>query len=327
ANNTNGSWNTILSELNTRRAADASSRYYLGVVNPNYSSGVAGIGYVGWPVALAWDKLPGAASIAAHEWGHNWNRQHAPCGGAGNPDTQFPYPGGTIGVYGFDVAGAVLKPTSSHDLMGYCNDQWISDYTYRNVMNYRGVEAGVASGLGQAVQPTLVVWGRMEQGRLVLEPAFQATTRPNLPTREGPYQVEGRAADGSRIFALRFSPIEVADDRRGERHFAFAVPLSPERAARLASLRLEGEGQSTVQVGSGGEAPRVEVTRVAPGRVALSWDASRTPMVVVRDPRTGQVLSFARGGRSEVVTDESELALSLSDRLRSREARALVPSR
>jgi hypothetical protein len=324
SSNGNGAWNEVLSELQARRAADGSSRYYVGVVNVGYSSGVAGIGYVGFPASLVWDKLPSAASVAAHEWGHNWGRQHAPCGGAGNPDAAYPYADGIIGIYGLDVAAAELKPTNYHDLMGYCGNEWISDYTYRGVMQFRGAETGIASAVGQAVQPTLVVWGRIEDGRVVLEPAFQATTRPNLPARDGPYRVEARAADGSRIFGLGFSPVEVADDRQGGRHFAFAVPLSPERIARVASLRLEGEGRMVELRRSAGGTATVDATRLGAGRVALRWDASRTPMVVVRHPRTGEILSFARGGRAEVATDEPELALSLSDRLGSRDARVRV---
>ncbi|HUF36751.1 MAG TPA: hypothetical protein VMN37_12425 [Gemmatimonadales bacterium] len=327
SNNTNNAWNTVLSQLHARRIDDGSTRYYLGIVNPNYSSGVAGIGYVGFPVALAWDKLPSAASVAAHEWGHNWKRQHAPCGGAGNPDTQFPYAGGVIGVYGFDVAAQALKATTSHDLMGYCNNEWISDYTYQGVMQYRSAETGISDALGEAVQPALVVWGRIENGRMVLEPAFQASTRPSLPATAGPYRLEARAADGSRIFGLSFEPLEVADDPQGARHFAFAVPLAPERAARVARLRAEGEGRSAELARSGAEAARVEITQMGAGRVALTWDASRTPMVVVRDPRSGRILSFGRGGRAEIVTDQTELALTLSDRLQSREARIRVPSR
>jgi hypothetical protein len=116
----------------------------------------------------------------------------------------------------------------------------------------------------------------------------------------------------------------VADDRQGGRHFAFAVPLSPERMVRVASLRLEGEGRMAEMTRSAGETAAVEVTRLGAGRVALRWDATRTPMVVVRHPRTGEILSFARGGRSEVATDEPELSLSLSNRLQSREARVRV---
>ena len=325
--NGNQAWNTILGEIDTRRTADGSSRYYMGIVNPPYSGGVAGIGYIGYPVAVGWDKLPSGASVAAHEWGHNWGRQHAPCGNPGGEDQAYPYSGGIIGVYGFDVATATLKPTSAHDLMGYCDEEWISDYTYRGVIQFRGAEAGVSTALGEAVQPVLVVWGRIEGDRVVLEPAFQAVARPALPASGGPYQLEARAADGSRMFAVRFAPREVADDAAGVRQFTLAIPLSAERAGRIARLRVEGGGRSAEVAAVAGQAPSVSVRRSGPGRVALDWDAARAPMVVVRDPRSGQILSFARGGRAEILTDAAELALSLSDRLRSREARVRVEER
>lgn len=327
ADNANGSWNTVLHELDVRRTADNSSRYYMGIVNPNYTSGVAGIGYVGHPAALTWDKLPSAASVAAHEWGHNWGRNHAPCGGAGNPDLAFPYSGGTIGVYGFDVAAAALKPATSHDLMGYCDNEWISDYTYLGVLQYRAAEPGVAGAMGAAVQPTLVVWGRVEEGRLVLEPAFQAVTRPALPTRGGAYRVEGLAADGSRLFGLSFAPVPVADDRRDAAHFVFAVPLSPERAGRLASLTLEGAGRSTVLIRGPAAAVDVRARPAGTGGVELRWDASRSPLLIVRHPRTGEILALARGGRALVATDEPELVLSVSNRTGSRDLRTRVEGR
>jgi hypothetical protein len=324
SNNGNNSWNTILSQVQARRVSDGSTRYYFGVVNPSYSSGVAGMGYIGFPVAIGWDKLPSGASVAAHEWGHNWARQHAPCGSAANPDMNFPYTGGTIGVFGYDVAAGVLKPTTSHDLMGYCNNEWISDYTYNAVRQYRSSEAVTMASLSQAIQPTLVVWGRFENGRPVLEPAFQATTRPSLPRRAGPYRVEARAGDGSTIFALDFSPLEVADDPQGGQQFAFAVPVTPDQNARISRLRLMGAGGVAEVSREGDVAARVEVRRSGPGRVSLRWDPKRAPMVVVRDPRTGQILSFARGGRSEVVTDAAELSVGVSDRVQSREKRVRV---
>ncbi|MBA3258819.1 MAG: hypothetical protein H0T68_05050 [Gemmatimonadales bacterium] len=321
-----GSWNTILNELEASRVG-GDARYYYGVVNPTYSGGVAGIAYVGGKTALGWDKLPSAASVAAHEWGHNWGRDHAPCGDAANPDDRYPYTGGIIGVFGFDVGAGALKPNSSHDLMGYCDEEWISDYTYRGVMQYRSAQSSVASAFAGAIQPSLVVWGRIENGRPVLEPAFQTTTRPSLPKSAGPYTLEARSGDGSRVFQLSFSPLEVADDATGGKQFAFAVPLTPERRERIELLRLSGpEGSATIGRGAGGAAD-VEITSAGPGRVALRWDASRTPMVVVRDPRSGQILSFARGGRAEVAADQPDLSLTLSDRVRSRELLVRVPGR
>ena len=327
SDNANNSWNTVLSQLNTRRTSDGSNRYYYGVVNPSYGSGVAGMGYVGWPVAIGWDKLPSAASVAAHEWGHNWNRQHANCGGASNPDLQYPYDGGIIGVFGFDVGAGVLKPPSSHDLMGYCNDEWISDYTYRAVMQYRSSGADVASAVGEAIQPSLIVWGRIENGQPVLEPAFQATTRPSLPKSAGPYRIEARSSDGARVFSLDFAPLEIADDPNGGKHFAFAVPLTPERGGRIDHISLSGEGRTTTVSGDRGAAPPIQVTKSKPGRVTVAWDAAKHPMVVVRDPRNGQILSFARGGRAEVVSEQPDLSLGVSDRVRSREYRVRVPDR
>ncbi|MEP6687127.1 MAG: hypothetical protein ABJC36_02185, partial [Gemmatimonadales bacterium] len=63
------------------------------------------------------------------------------------------------------------------------------------------------------------------------------------------------------------------------------------------------------------------------GRVGLRWDAAVHPMLMVRDPVTGQVLSFARGGRTEIVTDRGALDLQLSTGVRGRAMRVAVPAR
>jgi hypothetical protein len=321
ADNANDAWTTILGQLDARRVVEGSSRYYFGVINPTYTSGVAGLGYIGGKTAVGWDKN-GADWVAAHEWGHNWGRQHAPCGGAGNPDVRYPYSGGSIGVYGFDVQAQSLKPPASSDLMGYCSNEWISDYTYEGVLNFRGAQPDVAASFAQAMQPCLLVWGRIVDGQPVLEPAFQVVTRPRLPAQSGAYSVEGNAADGSRVFRLSFTPQEVADDPRGNRHFAFAVPLQPSSAARLDALRLNVPGRREVSVRAARRrapgAPSVatsdvRTTRTGSGRVSLRWDATVHPMVMVRDPSTGQVLSFAEGGQVEVASDRDDLDVQLSD--------------
>ena len=319
--NGNNAWNAIVSEILARRTAESSSRYYYGVVNPSYSSGVAGVGYIGAEAAIGWDKPSSRSSVAAHEWGHNWGRQHAPCGDAGNPDASYPYTGGEIGVIGYDLVNGDLKPADSHDLMGYCDAEWISDYTYEGVMSFRSSESSPASGMAGAIQPALLVWGRIENGRAVLEPAFRISARPSLPRRPGPYRLEGRAADGGRIFGLDFTPLEVADDPNGARHFVFAVPLGPERASRLASLHLGGAGVRASMAQASSEPAVVAMTRGAAGRVSLRWDASKAPMIMVRDPVTGDVLSFARGGHTEVTTGRDELSLTVSDRVGSRDLR------
>jgi hypothetical protein len=187
------------------------------------------------------------------------------------------------------------------------------------VMQYRSSESVSFASLRQAVQPTLVVWGRIENGRPVLEPAFQAITRPSLPQGGGPFRVEARTSDGAPVFSLDFSPVQIADDPQGGRVFAFAVPVTPEQHARIHHLRLSAAGGVAEVSREGDGVANVEVTGAGAGRVSLRWDAKRAPMVVVRDPRSGQILSLARGGRAEVVTDAPELSVGVSDRVQTRE--------
>ena len=325
--NANGAWGTILGQLDALRVSEGSSRYYYGVVSPTYSAGVAGIGYVGQPTALGWDK-GGADLVAAHEWGHNWGRSHAPCGGAGNPDTHYPYADGAIGVYGFDMAAQTLKPPTDTDVMGYCSNEWISDYTYTGVLNFRAAASDVAAAsFAQAMQPCLLVWGRIVNGEPVLEPAFQIVTRPSLPRNGGAYRIEGTAADGSPLFGLAFSPVPVADDAHGDAHFAFAVPLRADRAARLHRVRLSMPGRAPVTLRAAAGAVAVRTTRVAPGVVSVRWDAATHPMAMVRDPITGHVLAFARGGRADVVTDRDSLEVQLSAGVGGRPVRVGVQGR
>ena len=52
--------------------------------------------------------------------------------------------------------------------------------------------------------------------------------------------------------------------------------------------------------------------RVGSG-AAITWNAERYPLVVVRDAKTGEILSLARGGSATVETAASDLELTLSD--------------
>lgn len=72
-----------------------------------------------------------SATTAAHEIGHAHGREHAPCGGAQGVDPSFPYSGGGIGVWGYDIlTKSFMSPSRGKDMMGYCPNEWVSDYTY-----------------------------------------------------------------------------------------------------------------------------------------------------------------------------------------------------
>jgi hypothetical protein len=85
-------WDAAVSELDAVRAAEGSDRFYYGVVQTPYNGGgVVGIA-AGIPAAtaLGWDRFPYASATLAHEIGHDWGRRHAPCGGAGGTDPNYP---------------------------------------------------------------------------------------------------------------------------------------------------------------------------------------------------------------------------------------------
>jgi hypothetical protein len=164
----------------------------------------------------------------------------------------------------------------------------------------------------------------------VLEPTFQLVTRPVLPARPGAYTVEAFASDGSSLFRLSFDPVTVADDPRSSRHFAFAVPLDPARAALLEDVRLSGPGGmasaaslSAARITRTTTSDSISVRREAEG-VTVEWNASLHPMIMVRDPDTGEVLSFGRGGKAQIPTAKATLDLVQSDGVRSRARRVAV---
>lgn len=323
-----GGWSQVLSELNAAHTADtgaaATNRYYVGMVRVGYNSGVAGVAYVGGKTALSWDYLPSASEIIAHELGHAFGRFHAPCGNPAGTDESWPqtgsYVGGYIGTYGYDVSDGLLRPPSVYtDIMGYCSTKWISDYTYKGMMQWlENHPVSLPVVTSAAIQRSLLVWGRIENGRPVLEPAFEIDARPSLPTG-GPHRLVGVDASGADLFSVAFGGETIADLPGEPETFAFAVPLSMLRGRELGALRVTANGRTVSSAAAGEISANADValTRVNDGAVRVQWDATRFPAVMVRDPASGDVLSFAKGGSATIATASSQLEVVYSNRLRS----------
>jgi hypothetical protein len=145
----NGSgFSAILNAITNLRKADkvASDVYYYGALAPtsSFSTFCQGGCVTGLSTVVESSKssflrasvgvgFPGQDSVntAAHEVGHAHGREHAPCGGAQNIDPDYPYSGGVIGVWGYNIfAKQLISPTKGKDLMGYCENEWVSDYTF-----------------------------------------------------------------------------------------------------------------------------------------------------------------------------------------------------
>ncbi len=322
-------WGQLLGDIDALRVDEGTNRTYFGVVKLPYSrtEGLVGLAFQGVPTAVGWDDATDAGRVVAHELGHTWDQLHTPCGNPPNVDGGYPH-GNGIGVYGFDVTAGTLKAPSLPDIMGYCTNPWISDYTYRRVMTFRQSSA-VQAGVSAVPQPSLLIWGRIENGRPVLEPAVQIVTRPSLPTRPGPYSVTGTADDGSQLFSLSFDAPIAADNPQGSRHFAFAVPVDQARVSRLASVQLVGGGgvatnsRTTALLQAQGGDDSIVAQRDGQS-VALRWNARAYPLIVVRDRDTGEVLTFGRGGNARVWTSKGEIDLDVSDGVKSQRVRVAI---
>lgn len=323
-----GGWSTVLSELLAKRTADGvTDRYYFGFVNVSYTSGVAGLGYIGAPAAIGWD-YNGAQAVVAHEIGHNFGRAHSPCGGASNPDPNYPYAGGTIGVPGWYVfaSSGNLKPTTDTDIMGYCPNQWVSDYVYKSVASFRASSAfdvATAASVVNSPKDGLLVWGRIEDGNLILEPAFRVPYT-GAAMGSGPYTWEGRDAEGRVLSRAAFDAHEVADlPLQSAKQFAFVVPMENAAIDAIQTVRvMKGAVELAARQAASPEQAKkalnyLQVARLSGGAAQINWDSTTQPMAMLRDARTGEVRGFLRGGSALVENAPAEMEVQVSDGVRT----------
>lgn len=236
------SWSTVLAKVNDLRNKNTSipsDAHWYGMIPFTVAQGsISGIGYMPGYAAIGrvpvqHENLEDAADILAHELGHNFNRGHAPCGlPEGEVAAPYPYANAVIADYGWDwnfAAGGKVPsypsgyvvPKTSFDLMSYCQDEWVSEYTYRAILSYRGSTAtavGNAGDEGQAIQagalhrssaearPYLFASGSIGAGEANFDP-WSILERPagsyDAPGI-GPYQLRLLAENGSTLFERCF---------------------------------------------------------------------------------------------------------------------------
>ena len=243
--NEDNTWSLIL-ELEPVYRAERATGYWYAVADAPWPDYVRGISRLNGLVSLGkpWD------TELAHEVGHNLDLRHAPCGGALGVEPDFPYPNGSIGVWGYDFRdGSIVSPERRRDIMGYCYDQaWLSDYYFEKIIQVRENKdetwtSGDLPGAGPEGE-MLVLWGGVLNGELRIEPVHSMTTAPKLPAEGGAYRIEGFGRGDQAEFSLSFTP---GEDKYGNKYFFFAVPIEADWEDSLERITLTGpEGEVTV---------------------------------------------------------------------------------
>jgi hypothetical protein len=138
----------LLMALGQLRGADNADPdlYYYAAFEPASSFGaycggacVTGLSLQGAPTSVGIGYSGDVSTgTAVHEVGHAHGLAHAPCGPVSpqSVDQSFPYPDGSIGLWGYDPFGdQMIDPSAYKDMMGYCSPIWISDYHYAKIFS------------------------------------------------------------------------------------------------------------------------------------------------------------------------------------------------
>jgi hypothetical protein len=337
---TDADWSNAISELEQLRRSEAPGKQYFGMVRPMVSAGTAGIGYVNRVgssspslAAMGWDASRSSwRRTMTHELGHNYSRPHAPCGGAGSPDPNYPYAGGALSATPLfeSLLDDIVSPANQFDVMGYCNGAWFSDYNLREVQRFLEARPQPAlvtvQGASIAAGEVILIAGRIGAQGVSFEPVHRA--RGEAPVvATGTYRLQVRAAGGA-TFEVPFDPVEVDHAVPAEQHF-FAVVPSPGMLAGLevtrAGLELPQRADSRVRLQGGAvareRAPSIQWQETGTW-LDLSWETTADRFVsvthVLNGVRTALAVSLTGG---HAVLDLAALArggefeFSLSDGL------------
>jgi hypothetical protein len=313
-------WDNLLQQLDNVHQMDGSERDWLGWVHITYQSGIFGIGYIGEGTALSADY---DVLTPTHELGHNMGRQHAPCGGAADPDPNYPVSSAHLDVQGYNAQSKQLvAPGTYYDIMGYCDPQWVSQYHYTKVQSWLEANPVSISAAAAASAARIVIAGSISGGVVSLRPVT-AFLGPDRLSTEGDYRVTVHG--NGQVVSVPFKLKQVADGPSEMSHFSVVVP----DLGAIDSFEISHAGKvlakkvALVQHAAGAD-PKVRVEK-AEGGVSLKWSSAEWPYASIahRDGNERTTLSlWNEGGQAFVSTqglaNGGAFEVSLSDGITSK---------
>lgn len=286
-------WYNLLSRIATIKSTDEApdSQVYYGLVPlftewgySWFSSGVAGIGYVGARVSAGLADASNyglsGSDIANHEIGHNLGREHAPCGVDGE-DPTYPYVGGLIGQHGLRIdLMQIFDPAIYADIMGYCDPVWISDYNYQALYNAQVATASMAQISPVRVESLLVRAHLPEDGAIQLEPAYVFESVPDSLPQHSDYVLELLDASGALVASYPLPVLRAEEEQIKFRDIISVVPL-PEQPFTTMRILEKSQPAAERRIAAASQASLAQPTVQAGEQGALlRWGAAGTPAVV-----------------------------------------------
>jgi hypothetical protein len=328
ADPTDSQWGSILSELEAKRVAENTGKYYYGVM---YNSG-SGTGYNIAGLAC----LPGKSAIGRddsgvvypHELLHNFGKGHVACNLSSNAggDNAYPYANGMIVGYGAETGfnpNINLFKTSGvrYDLMSYCSPQWISDYNYNYLMNKINATVPVAAMQvsneelihEKPTKSSSLVWGtyNTETNEWVLEPTFTLGSYYD-PSEEvsGSTLVQGLDKKGRVVMQKTFKT-QITSNNEVNKIQPFAVRINSD--AEVAEIRIVENGKVVARQTSGIEIEEPNMVYLSSAQKVLVHN-NKAVMVV---NEAGEVVSIVRNGVQVLEESGKKYTLHVSNGVRS----------
>ncbi len=248
------------------------------------SAGPSGSGSYGWDFDGSYTDWYGG-----HELGHSRGRYHAEFCGAGS-GAAYPYSGGRISpaisgstaIYGFDIETRAIYPPTWKDVMTYCPNQWISDFTYEGIRDYI-VSVGLNAVRPQRVSASefLMVTGMADlaDNTARLTSVYKLAQQASLPLPEsGSWSIDLLDSSGNTIASYPFAPRELSDTEGSSRPAVIAELVPWTSGAVKVAIRYQDtildERAASANPPGVSIAPADSGLNAAAGTFTLSWTGS-----------------------------------------------------
>jgi hypothetical protein len=288
-------WYDLLDKVTSIKSSEGAppSTVYYGLIPVEnnssdgwFTGGVAGMGWVGSRTAIGLNTGNSGPQIAAHEIGHNMGMGHTPCN-VPDADPNYPYANGSIGQYGLDVvSGTVYSPEYNRDLMGYCNPKWISDYTYKNIMQaqirYGASQQSTLSALSPSSegQRSLLVRAKIGADGAKLLPVYVLQAQQNQAPEAGEYGLQLIGTDGTLFSEVPVRANTIALDGEESLGINSLIPL-PAQPVALVRLVKDGKvlAEQALEPTGSDKTIQVETKAVDDSTILLRWNETGPALV------------------------------------------------